>query len=152
MRMLILSYDGFKYHNVVSVGKDSYIYEQCGQQLALNASRSKSKILALHQTELYMPNLWTAIIVFGNISFFKKMYSRLVFWWRNRLSFTPKRNLLQEITVITINPFIRSWFRRKCPFRQHICNSDQSARCSLVQNGVHSIHWSGQWYKTLIHE
>ena len=35
--------------------------------------------VALHQTELPMPNLWSAIIVFSNISLVKKMYCRLEF-------------------------------------------------------------------------
>ena len=51
-----LAYDGLKCHNVISIGKDPYVYEQCRQQLALNAAWSRSEILALRQTELYMPN------------------------------------------------------------------------------------------------
>ena len=66
-----LVYAGLNCRKVVSFGKDSYINEQCGQP-DLNAAWSRSKILALHQTELRMPNLWTAIFVFSNISFVKK--------------------------------------------------------------------------------
>ena len=138
-RLVDLVFAGLKCHKVVSVGKDSYINEQCGQP-GLNAAWSRSKILALHQTELRMPNLWTAIIVFSNISFFEK---KSVLWFR-----IWKRNLLQKLSVINSNPFIRSLFRRICPF-VYMCKSDQNARCSLVQDGVHSISWLGHWYKTL---
>ena len=61
----------------------------------------------------------------------------------------PKRNLLQDLSVINTNPFIRLLFRWKCPF-VHLCKStDHSARHSQVQDGVHSIRWLGHWYKTL---
>ena len=120
-----LVYAGLKCRNVVSIGKDSYINEQCGQQLALNIAWSRSKIFALHQTELYMPKLWTAIIVLAIFFFFKKDVLSFRIWWWNRLS-TPKQYLLQELSVIKSNPFIRSLFRQECPFERHMYNSDQS--------------------------
>ena len=45
-RLVDLVYAGLTCHKVVSVGKDSYINEQCGQS-DLNAAWSRSKILAL---------------------------------------------------------------------------------------------------------
>ena len=42
--------------------------------------------------------------------------------WLNRLSSTPKRNLLQELSVINTNPI-----QAKTIAFVHMCNSDQSA-------------------------
>ena len=115
-----LVYAGLKCRNVVSIGKDSYINEQCGQQLALNIAWSRSKIFALHQTELYMPKLWTAIIVLAIFFSLKKMYCRLEFGdgtdYLHRNDTYCKNYLSSNLTL----------FRQECPFERHMYNSDQS--------------------------
>ena len=106
-----LVYVGLKGYKIVCIGKDSYINEQCRQpdQLVLSAAWSISKILALRQTEHYMSNLWTAIIVFSNISFFKKNILSFRILWQNQYLLhrneTYRKNYLSSILIRSLDPY-----------------------------------------------